>query len=325
MPDDPDHKQLRERIRDLTGVVPPRRLEIVADTSNIMNIHRGHVLGLEGEEFFVLGDVMEPRFGLDDQPKNWVKRAVDLSDGALKILKLVFLEEFVTHVGPIRMRCYRSPEKESRVLDLVRGDPRFMQGYTLHDEKGNNVRVIDFIYGKSLYDWILDLTTPHREYFFTMLPDVLTRVRECLAGAQMIHDNDLCHGDIRNDHLLIDRDTGDYRWIDFDLTQAFSDFDVWSMGNVLAFCIGQGLRTFHEVKNSDAFPASVRASLGENDASAFFRYRIMNLTKIFPYLHDELGWILRHFTVNTDIYYESISEMIGDLGRALAAWPKGGG
>jgi hypothetical protein len=46
----------------------------------------------------VVADMREGRFGIDDQPKYWVKKAVELETGELRILKLVFHEEFTTRM-----------------------------------------------------------------------------------------------------------------------------------------------------------------------------------------------------------------------------------
>ena len=313
-----EREKLIEKITRATGKKPYGRVELTDDTSIMMNVYRGQVLRLEGREFYILGDVMEPRFGLDDQPKYWVKRAFDLADGSTKILKLVFYEEFTAHVGPIRIRCFRSPQKESRVLDLVRGDPRFMQGLTLEDAYENEVRVIDFIFGKTMYDHIFDLEMDHESYFHTQMPVMLQNFVGCMEAIDKLHGFDVCHGDIRNDHIIIDRDTGMFRWIDFDLSQHFPDYDVWSLGNLLAFIIGMGMRSFHEVEESDDYSPQVKASLSSSDASSFFHYRIMNLGKLFPYLPKKLNDMLMRFAVNSKIYYETVTQLVDDLSDALA-------
>ena len=84
---------LRERVRALAGVAPPERIEVKTDTSAVLAIRRGAVLRLEGEDFFVLGDVMEPRFGLEDQPKSWVKNAV----GRLRWIDFDLAQAFSVH------------------------------------------------------------------------------------------------------------------------------------------------------------------------------------------------------------------------------------
>jgi len=167
---DSEQNQLKDRIIELTGMNVTGKLQIVTDSTEFMNIHRGQVFSIGGREFFIRGDVHEPRFGLQDQPKYWIKRAVDLKTGEDKILKLVFHEEFVAQVGKMAVRCYRSPEKEAQVLDRVRGDERFMQGYTLKDVRGNAVRIVDFIKGSSLYEYIMNSEASHERYFHDYLP-----------------------------------------------------------------------------------------------------------------------------------------------------------
>lgn len=318
---DREQERLRNRIVEITGSEPRGRVEIVTDTTSQLNIYRGHVVRLEGREFYVLGDVMEPRFGLDDQPKYWVKKTRALKTGKVTILKLVFFEEFMAHVGPIRIRCFRSPAKESQVLDLVRGDDRFMQGVTLHDEVGNEVRVIDYIHGKKVFDMILDLEMSHEEYYSTQLRSICETFISSMEAIRRLHQANLCHGDIRNDHLIIDRDSGKYRWIDFDLSQHYPDFDVWSFGNVLQFLIGKGMLSFHEVRESDKFAQRIKDSLNDEDASAFYHYRIMNLQKVFPYISEKLNRILLHFSMGANKYYDEIDPLIEDFGGAVADIP----
>ena len=100
--------ELKERIERFT----PRRVRgevpIVEDTSNYLQIQGGMVLRVGGDDLFVMGDAREGRFGISDQPKFWVKRAVDLEDGSSKIVKLVFHEQFTTKLGLFTVRCHRS-------------------------------------------------------------------------------------------------------------------------------------------------------------------------------------------------------------------------
>jgi len=309
---------IRERIAELSDIRIPKNLDIITDTTEFMDIYRGQVLSLDGAHFLVTGNVYESRFGLRDEPKYWVKKAVDLESGKKNIVKMVFNEEFRVRIGPLRIRCYREPHKESQVLELVRGRPHFMQGRGLMDQQGNEVRAVDYIRGKSLYNYIfLERNLSHEEYFYTVFPRILAKLVDCFEAIGFLHDNDLCHGDIRNDHILIDESTGLYRWIDFDLKQDFSDFDVWSLGNVLLFCAGMGTRTFHEVLKSPEFPDSVKSAITADDASAFYEHRIMNLKKLFPYIPDSLNDILLHFAANTTRFYESASQIVAETREAL--------
>ena len=75
------------------------KLTIHDNTTEFMSIDAGHVIELEDRHYLVRGDETEPRFGLDGDPKYWVKKAVDLADGSSKIIKLVFHESFNVHVG----------------------------------------------------------------------------------------------------------------------------------------------------------------------------------------------------------------------------------
>jgi serine/threonine protein kinase len=310
---------LKERIAQISGVEPPKKIDIITDTTEFMNIYRGQVLELEGRYFLITGNIYESRFGLNDEPKYWVKKAIDMETRKPKIIKLVYNEEFHVRVGPLKIRCYRTQRKESRVLELVTGHPRFMQGRALFDRKGNEVRVIDYIRGKSLHGRIFEMNMPHEKYFFTIFPGILKKLVDCFKSIQFIHENGLCHGDIRNDHIMVENETSNYRWIDFDLSQDFSDFDIWSIGNVLQFCSGMGMRTFHEIVQSKEFSDSVKLQLNSDDASAFYQHRIMNLKKLFPYIPDKLNDILLHFTINTNRFYESVDQIVSDVGSALDA------
>lgn len=312
-----DPERLARRIEELTGWKPRRRVEVTRDTSDAMNMHRGQVLDLGGRLYAVLGHTYESRFGISDQPKYWVLRTVDLDDGEHVIVKTVFHEEFTARIGQLRIRCYRSPQKESEVLALVRGDTRFMQGETIVDSAGNQVRILDYIHGPTLFQHVLDWQEPHEAYVRGEMQDLLYRLIESIEGIQMLHDFDLCHGDIRNDHIIIDRRTDRFRWIDFDLKQDFSDFDVWSIGNVIAYIVGQGITSFHQVLRSDRFPDAVKWSLTQDDASAFYDYRIINLRKLYPYVPEALNDVLMRFSAGATSYFGSMREVAESLGEAL--------
>lgn len=316
-----EHQKLVDRVTQILGRKPYSKISLIKDTTSQINIFRGHVVELEDRRFFVLGDVTEKRFGLDEQPKYWVKKTKELSDGKTRLLKLVFYEEFIAHVGPIRIRCFRSPGKESQVMEMVKGDMRFMQGTTLRDDVGNKVKVIDFIHGPTIYDYIFDLKMDHEEYFYTTLAGLLKKLMPCMYAIKLLHESNTCHGDIRNDHIIIDKETGNFRWIDFDLSQHFPDYDVWSFGNILAFLIGKGMLSFHEVRESGAFDERIKNSMNSSDAAAFFRYRIMNLAKVYGYIPKKLNDVLMHFSVDTDSFYESIDHLINDVEDALADLP----
>ncbi len=306
---------IRARALALVEEPLPPHPTIWDDTSQFMSIERGHLVALEDALFLVRGNEHEGRFGIDDQPKFWVKHALDLESGRLHILKLPFQEDFKVHVGAAEIRCSRSAAKEGQVLAAVRGDPRFMQGRTVHDARGNPVQVIDFITGMDLLSYLRTIRLRHEEYFHTLLPGILARVTESLDAIQKLHDAGLCHGDIRNDHLLIERATGGYKWIDFDLNESSPDFDVWSAGNILHCAVAKGFVSFHDAIQAQPDLASV---LWREDASVFFPHRVMNLAKVFPYIPEPLNAILCRFSLGSESRYHRMAQITDDL-RACAA------
>ena len=96
------------------------------------------VVVLDGVPYFVRNNEREGRFGIDDEQKFWVKRARNLLTGEVKILKWVFKERFEARIGNLVFECVRSPQKEARILELVRGRPEFMQGKTVLDSCGQS-------------------------------------------------------------------------------------------------------------------------------------------------------------------------------------------
>lgn len=314
---------LVDRIRELTGwrkVSPPR---IVTDTSDCMDIVRGDVVRLADRDYVIQGNRYETRFGIADQPKYWVFGAIALDTGERKILKTIFSESFHVHIGVFKIHCYRSPDKEAQVLKMVKGDLRFMQGYSTIDENYNNVRVIELIRGDSILSHIFHLKKSHEEYFTEDLPEILSKLVSSMEAIELLHDQGTCHGDIRNDHIFIDNESGRYRWIDFDLNQHVSDFDVWSMGNILNYAVGMGINSFQMVARGGRFSDRVRESLRDEDASAFYNYRVMNLRKLYPYIPKRLNDILMHFTVMPESNYNSVSELLDDFREMLQADFKG--
>ena len=308
-----DEGWIRDRIEQVTGRPAPRRLVVTGDTTQFMSISRGHVLTLGGRHYYIEGEMREGRFGLDDDPKYWVKKSLELETGERKVLKLVFHEEFKIRIGLLAIRCRRDAVKEADVLAGVRGDERFMQGTTVPDDRGNPVRIIEFIRGKSLYRLLRDLSLDHRIYFETRFPEFLAKLTGCIQAIAELHARGLHHGDIRTDHVFVERDTERFRWIDFDLCQDVSDFDVWSLGNVLLYTVGMGEHTFHDVSKGRNGLRIDGGRLSENDASAFFSHRVINLRKIFPYIPEDLNDVLMHFSYGTEDFYESVNEILADL------------
>lgn len=313
-----EKQNLLKKIKEVTGwSIPASRMEIYSDTSGWMNIYGGCVIRLDCNDFIVRGNMSETRFGINEQPKLWVFSAIDLDSKKEKIIKACFYEEFYAHISKFKIRCYRSPEKEADVLDLTFGDDRFMQGFTCKDDSDNKVRVIDYIRGDNFFDYIPGIEKDHKRYFIEDLPEILWKLKDSIEAIKLLHDNKLCHGDIRNDHIIIDKHTKKFRWIDFDLNQDVSDFDLWSLGNILAYAVAKGIKTFSGVNKDKNFPAHIKENLRQEDCSAFYEYRIMNLKKIYPYLPYRLSKILQHFTIKPVEFYNSIDELLDDYNEML--------
>jgi hypothetical protein len=300
--------ELRERIEALT----PRRVHgevpIFEDSSSYIAIGGGSVLRVAGNDYFILGEARENRFGIDDEPKPWVKYATDLTTGAAKILKLVFHEQFAIPVGPVTVQCRRSPDKESAILELVRGDRRFMQGETLRDTAGAPIRVIDLVRGDNLFARLNALELDHEAYYHELLPGVMRHLIGSLEGIAFLHRHGQHHGDIRNDHILVERETERHVWIDFDYQVNYSDYDVWCLGNVLSFVVGKGVHTLR-----DAEAAAGAAALCEDDALFLHRYRVANLRKLFPWIAPELNEVLMRFSIGVADPYLDVGSQLRDL------------
>jgi tRNA A-37 threonylcarbamoyl transferase component Bud32 len=303
--------ELLDKVNEMTGWdTKARRFHVFTDTTDLMRIIRGNVVYIGGKYYIVKGNMHESRFGIDETPKYWVFDTIEMETGDRKILKTVFDEEFYAHISILKIRCYRNPDKESKVLNITRNDCRFMQGYTRLDEKGNNVRIIDYIKGNTLFNYIPSIKKTHEEYFYSDLGTILWKLLHSILAIQFLHLNGLCHGDIRNDHIIIEKDTGRYRWIDFDLNQDVTDFDLWSIGNLLVYAVGKGIITFDNILKNKNIPDNIKRSLTRDDCSAFYNYRIMNLQKVFPYIPDKLGNLLRHFTIRPVGFLSDIKEFI---------------
>lgn len=292
----------------------PERMKLYTDCSDFFRINSGDLLQLEGDVFLVGNNTREGRFGLDDEVKYWVKRGLDLQNGKSVVLKLEFHERFDANIGGVRFECFRSPKKESRILDMVHGKPAFMQGRTYHDEKGNNVRVLDFIRGKPVSATVTALDMDHETFFHTTLPDMLDHFIGCVEAIRFLHDGGEKHGDIRRDHILIDNEDGHWRWIDFDYSflhkKSIYAYDLYGLGNVLTFIAGKG----------DVNPATLQQHEPEifdtlywEDLNVVWQNRVSNLKKVYPYIPKSLNDVMLHFSNGSNRRYEITDEFLSDL------------
>ncbi|RZB34244.1 MAG: hypothetical protein SRB1_00012 [Desulfobacteraceae bacterium Eth-SRB1] len=290
------------------------RFKIYKDTSDFFRVEYGSVIVLNEKPFLIQHNAKEGRFGLDDEEKFWVKRSIDLTDGSRKILKLVFHEKFIATIAGIPFECFRSPRKEARILKLVAGHKNFMQGYAVEDEKGNIVRVLDIINGKTIHDYVPNLDLDHKTYFHELFPDILNNYIECIKAVKFLHENGEKHGDIRRDHILIDRNNGDFRWIDFDYNYKQREniyaYDLFGLGNVLIFLTGMGDLMMTDLVNQN-HPAL--SSLTGDDVNIVFHNRVANLKKVYPYIPETLNKVLLHFSRGANWFYDNTSQLLEDL------------
>lgn len=320
----PDEILQKETIREFIANYAgpdrvPGRFKIITDTSDFFRVEYNDVVVLGDVPYWIKRCEKEGRFGLDDEPKFWVRRAVELTTGATRILKLVFHEEFTTMIAGIKITCFRSPKKEARLLDLVAGHKNFMHGRWALDAAGNNVRILEFIHGPCLDDVVAGYGSDHHDYFHNYFPQVLDQYIELVQAIKFLHDHGEKHGDIRRDHIIWDEETQANRWIDFDYNfqqgESLFSFDMQGLGNVLIFLVGRGDVLVPDLyhKQRELFD-----TLWGEDLSIAYKNRVANLKKIYPYIPASLNRILLHFSFGANIFYETTDQMLEDLATARA-------
>jgi len=317
-----DEQEIKDRVREFTGRKIYGPVKIITDTTDYMRISGGMVLRIADNDYFITSDAREGRFGIDDQPKFWVKYACDLSGGARKVIKLVFFEDFSYREGAFLIKANRSPEKEAHCLEVVRGDPRFMQGFSVRDPAGNLVRILDHIEGKSLYVTISEIRMDHKQYFYKLFPGIMNKVIDAIEALKSLEKHGEQHGDVRNDHILIHKKDGLFKWIDFDYKVSYEDYDIWSCGNIIAYVTAKRIISFQEVLNHpERFPDCQTCKLTADDALLFYKYRVANLKKLYPYIPESLNRILMNFSQGTYMFYEEYDDLISDLREAMEDLP----
>jgi hypothetical protein len=310
----------KELLRMIRKWVPrervPKRVK-VKDTSDFFRVDYDDVVILGGVPYFVRNNEREGRFGLEDEQKFWVKRARNLQNGEVKVLKWVFRERFEARIGNLVFECVRSPQKEARILELVRGRPEFMQGVTVFDSSGNQLRILDYIRGKTLGQITLELGEDHEDFFRHFFPGLFDEFLRIVGAIRFLHENNEKHGDIRRDHLIKDAGTGQYRWIDFDFNYRHGEsrfgYDLFGLGNILLFITGRGDITTYRLlrERPDVFDR-----LTSDDVNIVFHNRVNNLRKVYPYIPEKLNRVLMHFSLSSPVYYEETKELLEDLEEA---------
>ena len=311
----PSYDEVAPLVEKATGKKVARdRLRIITDTSNFFQVNYGDVVSVENDLLLVRGMEREGRFGLDDQPKHWVKKALDLRSGQRKVLKLAFFETYEGKIGSVVYKFFRSPGKEARILGVIRGHPHFMQGYGVTDAKGNVLRVLEYVKGVTVHDMIAEIEDDHETYFYTRLPGILNKLIEAYEAIEYLHRAREIHGDIRRDHLFVENGSGAYVWIDFDYAYenraSRFGFDLFGLGNILTYVVGKGDVTMGALKKNRG---KLFRRMTEEDLNIVFRTRVANLKKIYPYIPESLNRVLLHFSRGANVFYESVTELLNDL------------
>ena len=293
---------------------------VITDTTEFFEIQYGDVVQIDGRRYSVSGHEHECRFGMDD-PKFWVKRAIDMETGEKKILKLSFLESFETKFGSVKVRCFRNPQKEADILDLVKDHPYFMHGRTDKDEKGNIIRILDIVHGPNFLVYVDTLSVDHETYFYKVLPDIMRKLVKAFEAIRFLHVHGFKHGDIRNDHIIVERDTGNYVWIDFDYDYEVGEnpfgLELFGLGNILTNAVGKGFHNIQMILSDIMKYGDLKDRLEPADFSIIHKRRLVNLRKLYPYIPIVLNDILMHFSRGATIFYEIVEEIIEDLNRSI--------
>ncbi len=298
-----------------------RRSRVFSDTTDFTAIDYGDIILVDDRYFLVTAYTKEGRFGVDDQIKPWVPRVEDLATGKRQILKLVFHETFDITFGPFTIPCYRNPEKEARVLELVKGHPHFMQGEAVLDEAGNLVRILEIIDGNRVDKVIHRSQSSHEEYFYEELPGILAHYLPCVKAIGFLHAHGFRHGDVRRDHIFVERNTGCYRWIDFDYDFYMPEkpfaLDLYELGNTLMYLSAR--RNFYprDILNDPNLSEEIADTIDPGDYSLLSKNRIANLQKIYPYIPTALNNIFLHFSLGTEVFYDTVDELYQDLASVV--------
>jgi hypothetical protein len=298
-----------------------RQPRIFRDTSDFTRIDYGDIIHVDNRYFLVVGYTKEGRFGIDEQPKQWVPKVYDLESGERKILKLVFYENFTLSLGPFKVTCYRRPEKEGQVLELVQGNLMFMQGRSVLDDAGNLVRILDIIRGSRLDSAIDRIDCAYDDYLATHAEQILRHFLKSVEAIILLHHHGFKHGDIRRDHILIDKEAGHYRWIDFDydfyLPERPFALDLFGLGNILLYILGRKNFRPGDVLQDPEMGARVFETLHMNDLSLLSQDRVFNLGKLHPRLPKCFNDILLHFSTGTSVMYDTVTEFYDDLAASI--------
>jgi tRNA A-37 threonylcarbamoyl transferase component Bud32 len=312
---DTDWCQIGEKY--IHGLSSCRVHRILEDTTDFYQVEYGDVIFLNNVGYLVRGTESEKAFGLEGEPKPWVKSCIDLVTGERKIVKLTFLEEFSCRIEGLDFTCLRNPQKEARILEKVKGHKGFMQGFSVLDAGGNTVRILDRIAGRSLDNLIQSIPGQHEMYYREHLPDILDHLAIAYDALGDLHRMGEIHGDITPEHIFVETGTGRYRWIDFDYDYRERENaivrDIFEMGTLLTYVVGKGYLILREIKRH--YPETA-GRLRPGDMQSVFPSQLANLKMVYPYIHGELNRLLLSFSQGAGIVYQDARMLAADIRHA---------
>ncbi|MBW2647586.1 MAG: hypothetical protein JRE23_15715 [Deltaproteobacteria bacterium] len=290
---------------------------LVSDTTDYFKVENNDIVVLEDIHYLIRGYEREGRAGLED-PKYWVKKAIELDTGRRVIMKLTFYENFVSKIGNQEIIFFRSPQKEARVLRQTRDNPHFMHGISVRDSEGNLLRIVDRIPGPALGGYLDKFSANHKTYLEENFPDILKKLIEAYRAMGYLHSLREVHGDIRSDHILVDSTDGLFKWIDFDYNYKYGEsiygIDLFEMGCLLTTVAARGFSNLYDLVQ--LYPDILDRLVAE-DMNILYKNRIANLKKVYPYIPDRLNLILLRFSAGAEVFYDTTEELVSDMEEAL--------
>jgi len=290
---------------------------LLTDTTDYFRVEYNDIIAVEDTHYLITGYEREGRAGLED-PKYWVKKAIELDTGRRVIMKLSFYENFVSRIGNQEIIFFRSPQKEARVLRQARDNPHFMHGVSVRDSVGNLLRIVDRIPGPTLGGYLHKFSENHKTFFEENLSDVLRRLIKAYRAMGFLHSLREVHGDIRRDHIIVDSRDGLFKWIDFDYNyrhgESIFGIDLFEMGCLLTTVVARGFPALYDLVHK--YP-DIRDRLELDDMNILYKNRVANLKKIYPYIPDRLNLILLRFSAGAEIFYDTTEELVSDMEEAL--------
>ncbi len=196
--------------------------------------------------------------------------------------------------------------------------------FCLRNELFKEIRSLENDYEPNFISYIDSFRMKYDIYFKNILPDILQKLVRAFEAIHFLHKNGFRHGDIRNDHLMIENETGNFVWIDFDydfqVTENPFSLDMFGLGNILAYAIGKGFHNAYMIANDTYTYGDLINRIDGGDFSLSDKRRLLNLKKLYPSIPSTLNNIIMHFSSSAEVYYEFVDEIIEDLNRCLQAF-----